>query len=311
MADANWKTLDQKHLCLPGLTPKTFWPSEEKALGSGNHLGVTRIGNDMTNREVEAVLRYWDSHPLGGQYVRDSDLVPGSAGYFAHIRPWMSGYKFPWIKVRIERESVLLKGKHLLEIGCGMGFDSVEFLKRGVRVTATDLTPTAVEFTRKHFGVERLQAEDVRVENVRALTFSDDTFDAVWARGVLHCTGNSQESIREIHRVLKPGGRAIISHFYRRPSWMFWISRLGRENIEYKEEDPPVNDFLSENEILTMFDGFDIVEAVAEHYRALPVARRGLKAFLYMWLFRPLYNLIPEYLAKKLAYKFSVTAIKR
>jgi cyclopropane fatty-acyl-phospholipid synthase-like methyltransferase len=35
----------------------------------------------------------------------------------------------------IDREAKILKGKHLLEIGCGMGYDSLEFLKRGVRVT--------------------------------------------------------------------------------------------------------------------------------------------------------------------------------
>lgn len=59
-----------------------------------------------------------------------------------------------------------------------------------------------------------------------------------------------------------------------------------------------------------MFEGFEIIETSREHYRALPVARRGLKAFLYSKVFRPLYNLLPEGLAKKLAYKYSVVAIK-
>ena len=112
-----------------------------------------------------------------------------------------------------------------------MGFDSVEFLRRGVRVTATDLTPTAVRLAGQHFEVEGLKPVDVRVENVRNLSFADETFDAVWARGVLHASGDTREALAEIRRVLKPGGRAIISHFYRRPSWMYWISLLGRENI--------------------------------------------------------------------------------
>ena len=76
--------------------------------------------------------------------MTDQSIKPGTPEFFAHIRPWMNPYKFPWIMDRIERESKLLKGKHLLEIGCGMGYDSLEFLKRGVRVTATDLTPNAV-----------------------------------------------------------------------------------------------------------------------------------------------------------------------
>src|SRR5690554_3251772 len=223
----------------------------------------------------------------------------------------MNPYKFPWIMARIERESALLQGKHLLEIGCGMGYDSLEFLKRGVRVTATDLTANAVKMTRRHFDVAGVQAEAIQTANALDLPFEDNQFDAVWANGVLHATGDTVRAIQEARRVLKPGGRAIISHFYRKPSWMYWLHRIGRENIEYKEEDPPVNEFYSEREILAMFDGFDIVEAVQDHYRALPVRRDGLKAALYTYGFKPLYNLIPEPLAKKLAYKLSVTAVKR
>jgi len=223
----------------------------------------------------------------------------------------MNPYKFPWIMQRIEREAAHLDGKHLLEIGCGLGYDSVEFLKRGVRVTATDLTPTAVELARRHFELVGVEAEELRTENALELSFPDATFDAVWSNGVLHATGNTRRAIREVWRVLKPGGRAIISHFYRRPSWMYLLHRLGRENIEHRDQDPPVNEFLREPEIEVMFEGFDIVEAEREHYRALPVCREGLKAALYSWGFKPLYNLLPLAAAKHLAYKYSITGVKR
>jgi ubiquinone/menaquinone biosynthesis C-methylase UbiE len=264
-----------------------------------------------TQPTVEAVRDYWNAHTLGTQYVTDSTLEAGSAEYFAHIRPWMNPYKFPWIMRRIEREAARLKGKHLLEIGCGMGFDSLEFLKRGVRVTATDLTPRAVEMARRHFEVEGVKVEDVRVENALALSFPDNTFDAVWANGVLHATGDTPRAIQEVRRVLKPGGRAIISHFYRKPSWMYLLMRYGKANVEFHDQDPPVNDFLTEAEILSMFEGFVVKSAAREHYRALPVARKGLKAVLYRWVFMPIYNLLPKPLAKRLAYKLSVTAVKK
>ena len=259
---------------------------------------------------VTAVQDYWDLHTLGLQYVCDSSIVPGTRQFFDHVRPWMNPFKFPWIMERIQREATLLAGRRLLEIGCGLGYDSVEFLKRGVRVTATDLTPQAVALTRRHFQLENLTAEDVRVENVLSLSFPDESFDAVWANGVLHHTGNSRLALQEIRRVLKPGGRAIISHFYRRRSWMYVISRVGRENIEFKEEDPPVTDFYTDSEILALFGAFQVIEVTHEHYRALPVARHGVKAALYRHLFRPVYNSLPESLAKDLAYKLSVIAVK-
>lgn len=259
---------------------------------------------------VESVHDYWNSHTLGFQYVTDHSIEVGTAEFFGHIRPWMNPYKFPWIMDRIERESALLKGKHLLEIGCGMGYDSLEFLKRGVRVTATDLTPNAVEMTKRHFEVEGVQAEAIQTANALDLPFEDDTFDAVWSNGVLHATGDTHRAVQEARRVVKPGGRVIISHFYRKPSWMFYMNRWGRENIEYKEEDPPVNEFYTETEILALFVGCDIVEVAQEHYRALPVRRDGLKAALYKYGFKPVYNLIPEGIAKGFAYKLSVTGVK-
>jgi ubiquinone/menaquinone biosynthesis C-methylase UbiE len=259
---------------------------------------------------VEGVQNYWNSHTLGLQYVTDPSVQTGTPEFFAYVRPWMNPYKFPWIMDRIDREAKLLEGKHLLEIGCGMGYDSLEFLKRGVHITATDLTPNAVAITHRHFELEKVQAEDIRIANALDLPFPDNTFDAVWANGVVHATGDTRRAIREAKRVLKPGGRAIISHFYRKPSWMFLLHHLGRENIEYKEQDPPVNEFYTEQQILSFFQGFEIVEAVREHYRLLPVRRSGLKANLYSSILKPLYNLLPESIAKNLAYKFSVTAIK-
>jgi hypothetical protein len=53
-----------------------------------------------------------------------------------------------------------------------------------------------------------------------------------------------------------------------------------------------------------------VVETAHEHHRALPVAKRGIKAGLYQAVFRPLYNLLPERLALHWAYKLSVVAIK-
>jgi ubiquinone/menaquinone biosynthesis C-methylase UbiE len=262
------------------------------------------------SQTVEAVYDYWNSHTLGFQYVTNHNIEVGTPEFFKHIRPWMNPYKFPWIMERIEREAKILKGKHLLEIGCGMGFDSLEFLRRGVRVTATDLTDNAISLTRRHFEIEGVRAEEIRTANALSLPFDDNTFDAVWSNGVLHATGDTAKAIGEARRVLKPGGRAIISHFYRKPSWMYAMHYWGKENIEYKEEDPPVNEFYTDKEILDMFAGFEIVEACQDHYRALPVRRHGFKAMLYKCGFKPMYNMIPKPLAKKLAYKLSVTAIK-
>ena len=52
---------------------------------------------------VGEVHDYWNTHTLGFQYVTDKSIKPGTREFFAHIRPWMNPYKFPWIMERIER----------------------------------------------------------------------------------------------------------------------------------------------------------------------------------------------------------------
>lgn len=270
----------------------------------------SRTPDEDASPPIEEIRRYWNGHTLGLQYLSDEEIEVGSPEFFEDIRPWMCPFKFPWIMDRIEREAARLRGGHLLEVGAGLGFDSLEFLKRGVRVTVTDLTPNAVALARRHLALEGVEPEDVRVENAWNLSFPDETFDAVWANGVLHESGDTARAVREVRRVLKPGGRALISHFYRRPSWMYVVHRLGRENIEFTDADPPVNEFYTEREILELFEGFRIEETAREHYRVLPAMRSGLKAFLYHRLFRPVYNLVPAPIARRFAYKFSVTAVK-
>jgi hypothetical protein len=71
-----------------------------------------------------------------------------------------------------------------------------------------------------------------------------------------------------------------------------------------------VNEFYTEEEIESMFEGFEIVETHRDHYRALPVARWGLKAALYKFGFMPVYKLLQRAIAERFAYKYSVTAVK-
>ena len=72
----------------------------------------------------------------------------------------------------------------------------------------------------------------------------------------------------------------------------------------------PSQSVMLESEIEAMFEGFEIVGTAREHHRALPVRRSGLKAALYTYGFKPAYNLIPDPIARRLAYKYSVTAVR-
>jgi ubiquinone/menaquinone biosynthesis C-methylase UbiE len=269
---------------------------------------TTNTAPPQRSDKTKDIRKYWNRNPLGTQFRLDDDLEVGSDAFFEHIRPRMTE-RFPWIVELIDSRGPKLAGKRLLEIGCGMGFDTLAWAKHGLDITAIDLSNESVGLARKNLGRKQLEA-DFTNASALSLPFADESFDVVHSRGVLHHTGDTPRAIEEVRRVLRPGGSAFICHIYRRYSWMYFISRYGREPIEFKEGDPPVTDFFTVPEVNAMFKGFSSHEVHLHHYRALKTIRTGTKASLYNNVFVPVYNTLPEGLAKRLAYKISVYATK-
>ncbi|MEE8104683.1 MAG: class I SAM-dependent methyltransferase [Planctomycetota bacterium] len=105
----------------------------------------------MTEPNAQDVYRYWDSHTMGTQFLRGEAVEPGSKEFFERLHPIM--FRHEYLIPLYDKESVALRGKSLVEVGCGMGFDSLEWKKRGVDVTSVDLTPNALRNAKQHFEV--------------------------------------------------------------------------------------------------------------------------------------------------------------
>ncbi len=103
----------------------------------------------------------------------------------------------------------------LLEVGCSMGNDTIQFARRGMKVSAIDLTPAAIDLIRLRFKLYGEQG-DFRVADAENLPFDRDTFDVVYSFGVLHHTPDTAGAIEEIRRVLRPGGTAHIMLYNKR-----------------------------------------------------------------------------------------------
>lgn len=106
------------------------------------------------------------------------------------------------------------RGKKVLEVGCGMGAMTMNWARAGAQMTAVDLTPTAVEQTRRRLEIFGLQAE-VKQADGRKLPFEDGQFDYVYSWGVLHHSPDLERSIAELMRVVKPGGGFGVMLYHR------------------------------------------------------------------------------------------------
>ncbi len=95
-----------------------------------------------------------------------------------------------------------------LEIGCGRGVGAELISKKfgAEKVIATDIDPEQIERAKRHLKHKLKDKVVLRVEDAMALDEQDDKFDAVFSFSVIHMTEDWRKTIREILRVMKPGG---------------------------------------------------------------------------------------------------------
>jgi ubiquinone/menaquinone biosynthesis C-methylase UbiE len=129
-----------------------------------------------------------------------------------------------------------VKGQKVLDLGCGMGEESVYFAMLGADVTAIDISPVGIELVKKraaHNGVaERIRACAMRADETE---FADGSFDVVHGFGILHHIG-LEKGLKEVKRVLKPGGRGL---FFEHMGNSALIERL-RKRADYTEYEQPL-----------------------------------------------------------------------
>jgi ubiquinone/menaquinone biosynthesis C-methylase UbiE len=99
-------------------------------------------------------------------------------------------------------------GLEILDAGCGSGPLMEALRGKDAVVSGFDLSPAMVELARQRLGEDA----DVRVADLGApLPYPDDTFDLVVASLALHYVKDWNSALAELRRVLKPGGRLIVS----------------------------------------------------------------------------------------------------
>jgi SAM-dependent methyltransferase len=114
--------------------------------------------------------------------------------------------------------------KRVLEIGVGLGADHQRFVESGAKITGIDLTPRAIELTEQRLAVFGVHS-DLRVADAENLAFPSGEFDLVYSWGVIHHTPDTQRVVRQIYRVLKPGGiaRVMIYNKWSLVGLMLWL----------------------------------------------------------------------------------------
>src|SRR5437870_5473495 len=167
------------------------------------------LSQKLANEELKKQVRaFWQAHPCGTKF---SDAETGTREFYDRIETHR--YEKEW-HIPEAADFAGARGLRVLEIGCGMGTDGAQFARAGADYTGVDLTEAAIELARKRFELSDLHG-NFQVADAENLEFPDESFDLVYSHGVLHHTPDTARAVREIHRVLKPGGRAIVMLYHR------------------------------------------------------------------------------------------------
>jgi SAM-dependent methyltransferase len=166
--------------------------------------------------EKQRARDQWSHDPCGAEYGKELEF--GSREFFDSVEKQRYQNYAPWMPRVMGFDQ--FAGKRLLEVGCGMGTDLLQFARGGAICTGADLTPRSIEISRGRFEVYGFPGTFLITDGER-LPFPDESFDVVYSNGVLHHTPDTAGAVREIYRVLRPGGIAKVMLYYRH-SLNYW-----------------------------------------------------------------------------------------
>lgn len=147
-----------------------------------------------------------------------------------------------------------VRGRTVLEYGCGDGVNTVVLARRGARVKALDISPELIDVARERFAVNRIDAGNVEfiVGSAHEVPLPDESVDVVFGMAILHHL-DLEQSAREVRRVLRPGGRAIFQEPVRNSALLKFIRKL----IPYRAPDvSPFERPLTDAELSNYAEGF-------------------------------------------------------
>jgi 2-polyprenyl-3-methyl-5-hydroxy-6-metoxy-1,4-benzoquinol methylase len=173
-----------------------------------------------TEKSIADVQRYWDARPCN---IRHSAKPVGSKEYFDEVeaRKYLVEPHIPAF-AEFERWN----GKRVLEVGCGIGTDSINFARAGADLTAVELSGESLRIAAeraKVMGVaDRIRFVQANAEELTS-ALDDEPYDLVCSFGVIHHTPRPERALAEMRALMAPRGTLKLM-IYHRHSWkVFWI----------------------------------------------------------------------------------------
>jgi 2-polyprenyl-3-methyl-5-hydroxy-6-metoxy-1,4-benzoquinol methylase len=192
------------------------------------------VAHSSTKKSIADVKLYWDTRPCN---LRHSPKPVGSREYFDEVeaRKYFVEHHIPSF-AEFER----WRGKRVLEVGCGIGTDSMNFARAGAQLTAVDISGESLRIAAHRATVmglaDRIEFIQANAEELRS-ALQDKAYDLVYSFGVVHHTPHPERALRQMRSLVEPHGTLKLMIYHRRSWKVFWIvASQGRGRFWNTEE---------------------------------------------------------------------------
>jgi 2-polyprenyl-3-methyl-5-hydroxy-6-metoxy-1,4-benzoquinol methylase len=268
---------------------------------------------------IDSVKEYWNRRPCN---IRHSLAPVGTKEYFDQVEE-RKYFVEPHIPSFAQFEN--WRGKRVLEIGCGIGTDTINFARAGAFVTAVELSEKSMELAKKRavlFGLQDRITFVLADAEKLAQFIPEQQFDLIYSFGVLHHTPNPEKAFLQILKLSHPGTTVKIMVYHRRSWKVLWILltygkcrfwRLTKIVARHSEAQTgcPVTYIYTKLEGQKLLNdiGFKITNVQVEHIFPFRIKDYIQYRYVKVWYFRFVPERFFHWLEHKLGWHLCITAI--
>ncbi|HHN63798.1 MAG TPA: class I SAM-dependent methyltransferase [Nitrospirae bacterium] len=251
--------------------------------------------------DIKVVKQYWDKRPCN---IRHSPKQVGTREYFDEVER-RKYFVEPHIPLFAQFER--WKGKRVLELGCGIGTDSINFARAGADLTVVELSPKSLEICRERFRCYGLNARFYQgnIEELSSIV-PVEKYDLVYSFGVIHHTPHPEKVVSEVKKYMGEDSEFRLM-LYAKNSWKAFMIEAGLDQPEAQNGCPIARTY-SHDEIRELLREYEIISIEQDHIFPYVVE----KYINYEYVKQPWFEAMPEkmfrILEKKLGWHTLIVA---
>lgn len=273
--------------------------------------------NDFADVSIDAVKDYWNSRPCN---IRHSTAEIGTEDYFNQVEA-RKYFVEPHIPGFAEFDR--WRGLTVLEIGCGLGTDTINFARAGANVTAVDLSSESLALAKRRAEVFGL-SDKIDFYEANAEQLSDyippQKFDLIYSFGVIHHSPNPGKIVEHIRQNFVHPESVVKIMVYYRYSWKvlmmlleergkFWrLDEIIARHSEAQTGCPITYSYTKKSAAELMGGGFSVEKVFVDHIFPYYIPKYVKYKYEMEWYFRFLPTPVFRWLERRLGWHLCLEA---